>query len=181
MIQEILKQESVALPVKKTTIKLLTGNLLDAWANGEVQYAGHGANCFGTMGAGIAGQIAQRFPEIYEADKEAFRDGRALLGSCSVYQHPGSEQMFFNMYTQYNPGPDASIEAIVSALKAARFLIHAYGSDPDGAIAIPQIGCGIGGLTWAKVEAALLAAEGIGDLIVYVYKPATVNFTRHPD
>lgn len=44
------------------------GNLIEALKSGSVQAIAHQANCFNTMGSGVALAIKNAFPEAYEAD-----------------------------------------------------------------------------------------------------------------
>lgn len=51
------------------TITYRTGNLLDAFVAGDVTAIGHCANCQGTMGSGIAADIAFCYPDVAVVDK----------------------------------------------------------------------------------------------------------------
>lgn len=50
------------------TIKIVVGNLLDAFDKGEVDVIGHCCNMQNTFGSGIAKSIRERYPKAYEAD-----------------------------------------------------------------------------------------------------------------
>ena len=51
-------------------MKTLKGNLLNSFEK-DFNVILHGCNCFSTMGAGIAKQIAEKYPEAYRADKSS--------------------------------------------------------------------------------------------------------------
>lgn len=51
-------------------MKTLRGDLLAYALNGKINVIVHGCNCFCNMGAGIAKQIKNTFPEAFDADKK---------------------------------------------------------------------------------------------------------------
>ena len=121
---------------------------------------GHGCNTVGVMGAGVAAIVRRKFPDTHQAywdlcSRKAFEGGEVLVTKEFV---PGSEGAFyvFNMMTQVNPGADASLELVKQAAE------HSVQEALDRGIftiAIPQIGCGIGGLKWEDVEPVLRKTE----------------------
>lgn len=50
-------------------LKRARGDLVQMADQGQFDCIVHGCNCFRTMGAGIARQIAQKWPEAAEADR----------------------------------------------------------------------------------------------------------------
>lgn len=90
---------------------------------------------------------------------------------------PTQEVLVANMYTQYKPGPDAKYWAIQSCL-------YKINKDhPGKRILLPQIGSGIGGLNWDKVERII--KEELKDMYVTIIKYNPKSFhngllnTRH--
>ncbi len=67
----------------------------------------HSANCFHTMGAGIAKDIKLKYPRAYAADCLTVRGDRKKLGQFSVAM-AGTDQPFHicNLYTQHRYGRD---------------------------------------------------------------------------
>ena len=59
------------------------GNLLNA----EVAYICHQVNCQGRMGSGIAKQIRDRWPDVYEAYMRAFTKSKNTLGDIHLIAH----------------------------------------------------------------------------------------------
>jgi O-acetyl-ADP-ribose deacetylase (regulator of RNase III) len=100
---------------------------------------GHGCNCQGVMGAGVAGVVARRWPSIRDYDREhpGVPGGLAKFNTLSA---SGGPSTVYNLYTQLNPGANASLPLIRSALKLA------LTDNKNRLFAIPWIGCGIGGL-----------------------------------
>lgn len=76
------------------------GNLLDLAEQGEFDLVMHGCNCYCVMGAGIALQIAQRWPDAKLADDHTVKGDPGKLGS---YTHAlAGSVIVVNVYTQYS-------------------------------------------------------------------------------
>lgn len=135
-----------------------TGDLLAA---DEIAIA-HGCNCQGMMGAGIARTVRANYPDVYAAYYGACIRGEFRLGSAQgVWADPSQgfapipDRLVYNLGTQQNPGADATVWAIF--LSFANMAEDAK-SRHINTVAIPRIGCGIGGLTWHEVEPAIAQA-----------------------
>lgn len=140
----------------------------------EAYYIGHGVNVDGVMGAGVAATVRDLFPATYDAYRRRCREG---LKPGSIHAYRENDKMILNLATQDRPGPNAQyywvFEALLRAAKGISTLPAKYGVH-DKIIAIPQIGCGIGGLEWAGVEAIINAVETIVTDVqfeVWEYKP----------
>jgi O-acetyl-ADP-ribose deacetylase (regulator of RNase III) len=124
-------------------MKTVTGNLIAMATAGEFDVIVHGCNCFHTMGAGIAAQIAYHFPAaklIDDATAHGSYDKRghisfALCGKLVVV----------NAYTQWQPGPFFDSDSLWTAMVHVREL---FGGKRIG---YPKIGAGIGGGDWEKI------------------------------
>lgn len=142
--------------------KEIKGDLLDLFDKGEFTTIIHGVNCRKTMGAGIAKQIKDRYPEAYYADKYFnLPEGLWRLGKYSSNE-AGS---IINLYTQDLPGPNASLEAIRLALRLVADDILMQGE----LIGLPQIGCGIGGLKWEDVRPIIQEELKDFDVTIVIY------------
>lgn len=142
----------------------------DLFANRyQVQAFAHGCNCQGAMGAGIAKTFRARYPAMYAVYRARCRaEPRQFnLGDSWLWAEEG-QPVVFNLGTQeqYWRGR-ASYEAIAIALSAMRRQADAAGITT---IAIPRIGVGYGGLSWAKVRALVEAAFGDWSGTLYVYE-----------
>lgn len=113
-------------------IKEIRGDLLDMLENGTINILCHQANCNSTFGAGIAHQIAQRFPKAYEEDKNFVTKGRIATPSerlgnfsaCFLSQNP--LKAIFNLYGQYSASSKiraTNYEAIYSAMEKVSILL----------------------------------------------------------
>lgn len=134
-------------------IKTIKGDLIDLFKQGEFSAVAHGANCFSTMGSGIAWQIRGNFPEAYKADLEDARAPLTKLGSFSRAIVENGE--VYNLYTQFEPGRNFEYSALKSSLEKLIFYLEAKQSIsglPITPIGIPLIGAGIGGGNWNVIK-----------------------------
>jgi O-acetyl-ADP-ribose deacetylase (regulator of RNase III) len=113
------------------------------------------------MGAGIAKTFKEKFPVNYEAYYRKCFSSELNPGDIfSVYEN---KHVVINIASQMNPGADARYHWLYRACYGAAAYATAdnywnrKGAEP--VIAIPQIGCGIGGLEWPKVKTLLEAIE----------------------
>lgn len=136
----------------------------DLFAFRDLDALGHGCNCAGMMGAGIAWAFAQRFPGMEDAYRRRCRDGRFRLGGFFAWD-PDAPPVVYNLATQPQPGRCADLGAIRVAVQAMLADAQQRGLARVG---MPRIGAGIGGLAWAEVEAAIrpLAERSPVELVV---------------
>lgn len=145
------------------------------WTEGDLFESGlpavaHGVNCKGVMGAGIAVQFRKRYPRMYESYRRRCLNGRMLPGDIIAWQHP--DGIVFNLATQDKPGPDARPWMITAAV--GRMIQEAHYIYKIPRIAMPMIGCGIGGLTPAELRDSLAPYTSAPvDLVILWYQPAT--------
>lgn len=138
-------------------------------------YIGHGVNICGVMGAGIAKTIREKFPQVYKEYKAVCEHGNdnIQLGlgwwTGDFFAYPENGKVIVNFSTQEKPGPDATYEAVFSSLfKFSKQAAHPKKIEKNGnIIAIPEIGCGIGGLEWPVVELIIEAVEAAVPEIEY--------------
>lgn len=148
------------------SIQFVSGDL---FANDHgVKALGHGCNCQGSMGAGIAVGFRERYPEMYEQYRARCKakPREFNLGDVWLWKD-AKEPWVFNLGTQEGIWRSrASYEAIETALSRMRKLADSEGIE---SIAIPRIGVGYGGLSWKKVRVIVERVfDGwTGKLIVY--------------
>jgi O-acetyl-ADP-ribose deacetylase (regulator of RNase III) len=122
---------------------------------------GHGINCMGKMGAGIALEIRNKYPDTYKWYKFLFDSGQLSPGNVYAYI---DKKVIFNLSSQKYYGRRAgvkyaSIENIEKCFKKLPKLINNINEslkeknrEPINGIAFPRIGCSLGGLTWEEVN-----------------------------
>ena len=148
-------------------IDTIEGDLITLFKEGKGHLI-HGCNCFHIMGGGIAAHIAKTFPNALEVDKMTNYGDKSKLGLYSVWWHRvGFDLMYgINMYTQFNPGPDAQYKAIHDGFVR----LNANFKGLEKPFLVPKIGCGIGGLTWGNVSEIINNVTPDIDLIHVEYK-----------
>lgn len=156
--------------------RIIKGDLLDLFAEGiHFDAIAHGANCFHTMGAGIAGQIAERFPEAYAADKAHHSPGDLVAQGTYSYAHFEFGTLF-NIYSQYTPGRvptngivtnvDLAFAALNRDLYPKTMLAH----QGQPIIGIPMIGAGIAGGDWKKIAERINQVTPLLDITLVEYQ-----------
>lgn len=149
-------------------MKIIQGNLLALAESGQFDIIAHGANCFHVMGAGIAAQIKERYPEAYEADLGTEYGNISKLGGYSYAQvtRNGVSFTVVNAYTQFMTGPMARLEAVEQSMRSVAALAR-----PTGRVGVPAIGCGIGGLEMENVQMVFDKVFKGVDATLVLYKP----------
>lgn len=111
-------------------------------------------NCFATMGAGIAKQIKQRYPEAYGSDRRfpIPIGSRKRLGHFSKAQV--GDRLIYNLYGQYRYGRGKQTE-----LSMLENPVHSMLEDlrqHEGKIGFPYgMGAGLAGGDWNEIEKML--------------------------
>lgn len=147
-------------------IRYVTGNLL----NSDATVLVNTVNLVGASGAGLARQFRDRYPGLHAPYQEACRTGLLAPGQCWSWAAPdGKIVLCFPTKRHWR---DKSLLADVEAglIDLRQRLIRR-----PLAIAVPPLGCGLGGLRWADVR--ILIEAQLGDLkaAVLVYGPAAPN------
>jgi O-acetyl-ADP-ribose deacetylase (regulator of RNase III) len=137
----------------------LTGDLFTS----TTPALGQGVNVKGLMGSGIAPLFKRRWPAMYAEYRALCLSGQLLAGGLHAWH---GDITIYNIASQDNIGRSSRLEWLESSLELALVDADFRGYDR---IAIPQIGCGIGGLLRADVrpivEAA--AARHLADIEVW--------------
>lgn len=145
------------------------------WTEGDLFTCGitaiaHGVNCRGVMGAGIAVEFRRRWPQMFESyRKRCLKPGGMLPGDVMPWKHETG--VVFNLATQPVPGPSAQSWMVAAAI--GRMITEAVCDFGLKQVAIPEIGCGLGGLGRGQLAAALNPYQDapVG-IVVVTYKPS---------
>ncbi len=149
-------------------IEFKTGNLLQA----DVEALVNTVNTVGVMGKGIALQFKQAYPENFSAYQKAAQRGEITPGKMFVYEigHLTRPRYIINFPTKRHWREKSRLEDITAGLQD---LVNVIRQKGICSIAIPPLGCGLGGLNWAEVRPLILAAmEGVPQVQAWVYEPA---------
>ena len=126
----------------------------------------HGVNCVGAMGKGVAVIVKNTWPQMYEEYKTRCSEGRMLPGTCWPWKYEGkwnkstidptfgqSFQLdfFVRLLYVYNVTVKAhwrlpATETMVDG--GLKSLFYEMQQNKDTEVAMPMIGCGLGGLDW---------------------------------
>jgi len=133
----------------------------------------HQANCFCTMGSGIARQIREKYPEAYDTDCLTKSGELKKLGTFSwVKAH--DDKYIYNCYSQYRYGREqrhTNYEAIYTGLSAIEQHAKTNGLT---SLSLPHnMGCMLGGGSWNIVNAIIedIFGENSIDLYICRYTP----------
>ena len=129
-------------------------------------------NCVGVMGAGLAFDAKRKWPNVSDVYKQLCRAGLISLGHPQlIHRLDGTDGQVLLFPTKHHFSEISDIRHIDRGLNAVWEMIHAanYEFPP---IALPALGCGLGGLDWVRVE----------ELIHYYLKPLddVVDFEVYP-
>lgn len=148
-------------------ITISRGNFLDA----DVEAIVNTVNCEGVMGKGIALQCKKAFPDNYDAYLKACKKGDVKPGSMFVYE---TKQIFNSRYiinfpTKRHWREFSRYEDLETGLQA---LLSEIQNRNIRSIAIPPLGCGLGGLDWAVVKPMIMKTfNNAPDVEVFLYEP----------
>lgn len=136
---------------------LFEGQKHDPAQDGAITTIGHGVNADGLMGAGIAVLFRKKYPQMFQQYKQLCENFGDWLGGRTYLYFDGEhwDGHIANIFSQLRPGANAQLELLVDGVKDA--LVQSYAvTEKAPHLAIPLIGCGIGGLDWvSEVRPAL--------------------------
>ncbi|MGA2591864.1 MAG: macro domain-containing protein [Bryobacteraceae bacterium] len=129
-------------------------------------------NCVGVMGRGIALQFRKAFPEnfkVYEAacGREEVRPGKMLVFETGLMTGP---RYIINFPTKRHWKGRSQMRDIDAGLPT---LIEEIKTRGIRSVAVPPLGCGLGGLDWSEVRPKILQAfENLPDVRVLLFEPS---------
>jgi O-acetyl-ADP-ribose deacetylase (regulator of RNase III) len=153
--------------VEGRMVKYKTGDILAQDAEALVNTV----NCVGIMGRGVALQFKNAFPENFKAYAAACKRGEVQPGRVFVFDtgRLTNPRHIINFPTKRHWREKSRMEDIDAGLAA---LVEVIRSRHIRSIAIPPLGCGLGGLDWSAVRPRIEAAmRELGTLDVVVFEP----------
>ncbi|MEJ3652524.1 macro domain-containing protein [Actinomycetes bacterium KLBMP 9759] len=127
-------------------------------------------NTVGAAGRGIALQFRKAYPENFAEYSAAARDDAVLLGRMHVHATGLDRPRFIiNFPTKRHWRAASRLPDIANGLQD---LVATIRRLDITSIAVPALGCGLGGLRWTDVRPLILDALGGLDVDVVVYEPA---------
>lgn len=141
------------------------GDVLNDRAN--LTIIAHQTNCHGAMGAGIAKQIAELYPEVDQAQKEMYKAGKQKLGAIQRISVEGGKLTIVNLYEQKGTRlfPGQKLTGY-KALEQCLCRLKAMMKETD-VLGMPKIGAGRGGGDWSRISQII--ENVFGQTTVYIY------------
>lgn len=149
-------------------VKIERGNVLEARAEALVNTV----NCVGFMGKGVALQFKKAYPENFHAYQRACRNrevkpGRMFIFDCGSML---GVRYIINFPTKRHWKGKSRYQDIEAGLAA---LVQDVRRLRIRSIAIPPLGCGLGGLDWNRVRPMIERAfAALPEVEVLLYEPA---------
>ncbi len=150
-------------------MKHTIGNVVQSVKSGIIL---HQVNCQGVMGSGIAKELRETYPAVWEKYKrkcdvahiEDGRNGETLLGLVQLVRVTDT-LLVANLFGQQYYGRDpnrryTSYDALDEALKTLAWMLPPQGLTGEDCHH-PLIGCGLGGGHWNVVEALIVQHLGV--------------------
>lgn len=139
------------------SVSLISGDIFESNAD----YLINPVNCLGVSGAGLAKEFAKRYPaaqELYEASCRfgIVRPGYPLFAGGIIY-----------FPTKDDWRKPSRIDWIQEGLLAVADELL-----PGESVAIPALGCGLGGLNWEDVYESVVGIFGDSEIEVELYEPS---------
>lgn len=149
-------------------IRYIEGNILDDDAEALV----NPVNCVGVMGAGLAKAFKERFPNTSAWYRKGCDEGKVKPGE--VYIIPirlgRNRQWVAHVPTKDHWRDPSRLEWVQGGLDGLADFVREMRLR---SVAIPMLGCGLGGLAWSDVRPLIERAfAGLPDVDVRVYGPA---------
>ena len=148
-------------------IELTSGDLLTAEAEALVNTV----NCVGVMGRGVALQFKNAYPgnfNFYKAacDKKELHPGKMLTFDRASLENP---RYIINFPTKRDWKGKSKLSYIEEGLDA---LVAEVKRLDIRSVAVPPLGCGLGGLNWDEVKPRIEAAfAALPDVRVLLFEP----------
>jgi len=149
-------------------LDIVKGDILHADADAVVNTV----NCVGVMGRGIALQFRRAFPENFRVYQEACKRGELRPGMVLTHKTKTLTRPYYviNFPTKTHWKGKSKLEYIEFGLRALVEEVKRLGIRT---VAVPPLGCGLGGLRWSDVRPLIEQAfEQVPDVHVLLYQPS---------
>ena len=127
-------------------------------------------NCVGVAGAGLALQFRRRHPDAFQAYRRACAERRLRPGRIFLFDTGrDSPRWIVHFPTKRHWRDRSAIGDIEAGLRGLAATLAGHGIR---SVAIPPIGCGLGGLDWRAVRPLITACLADMPLTVIVLEPS---------
>lgn len=158
------------------TISHRTGSIFDSGADALVDPV----NCVGTHGKGLALEFARRYPSHVKPFTSSAKRGEIQVGyvNHSFRGNDASPRWLLFFPTKMHWCDDSKIEWIESGLRDLCVVVQELNNNSPSldeltirTVAIPALGCGLGGLDWNVVRPMIDATFEKSAVTALVYGP----------
>jgi len=140
-----------------------SGNILETQAEAIV----NPVNCVGVMGKGLAKEFKSKYPDNFVFYKQECENGNVIPGRMCVFKT--ADKYVINFPTKNHWRDKSKTADIASGLED---LVKVVKTNNIKSIAIPAIGCGLGGLEWMTVKEKIEKAFSLlTEVKTIVYAP----------
>ena len=151
---------------ESNNIKYIKGDIFTA----KTQAIVNPVNCVGVMGKGLALKFKQKYPDCFISYQKECSEGRIVLGKVFVFDNKTKCPRYILCFPTKDHWRDSSIldniERGMNNLVFSVFLDYNINS-----IAIPALGCGLGGLLWSEVKPIIHKYMSKFNIKTLIYEP----------
>ena len=151
-------------------IQYVTGDIF----NSNVQALVNPVNTVGVMGKGLALQFKKKYPDNFKEYAKACKNGELTIGKMFVYTENqlNNKKIIINFPTKISWREKNKLEYIIEGLKNLYVTVKRLNIY---SIAIPPLGCGLGGLLWEDVKKEIEKVFiNDSEIIAFVYIPSKI-------
>ena len=132
-------------------IKYIKGDILDVTEGFIVQQV----NCFGVMGAGLAKQIRDKWPSVYNRyqDRVYYSTNNEDLLGMTVWNRVDTNLFVASIFGQYDYGHGTKFTIYPALFKGLDYVFGEAEVDQIPVYIPKGLGCGLAGGNWDFVEA----------------------------
>lgn len=122
------------------------------------------------MGKGLALQVKKAFPDAFAAYARACEAGEVRVGRMHVVPRVAPPRFIINFPTKQHWRQPSQLSFVRDGLRDLIEQLRVLGIT---SIAVPPLGCGLGGLAWSDVRPLIIAAfDEVPAVRVVLFEPS---------
>lgn len=150
-------------------IKIVQGDILQS----DKDITGHQVNCLGIMGAGLAKQIKDKYPDTFIEYKKICdnnKENKTELMGRVYMAHNSDGKIIANIFSQLDVGRNER-KTDYKKLKVGLKKVCKYAKENNHSVALPyKIGCGLAGGNWNIVYKIIDSVFDDYEVTLYEFK-----------
>ncbi len=174
-------QPKLVIPIVEGQLFLVDGDMFFS----QMQTLTISVNTVGAMGKGLASRAKYQFPDVYVVYQDVCRQKTLQMGVPYLYKR----EVSFEQVLLDEPSPDHDFNAqkwfllfptkrhwreqadLAGIQKGLEWIRNSYRSEGIQSLALPALGCGLGGLSWAEAGPLMCRYLAYLDIQVSIYLP----------